>query len=148
MGTGYSSYTGRRLRNAPFEPCNNHDCGRLPPVDGACSTDKDETYRAYIKIYRICTDIWDIPINNHGNEGIKPLNTMLMEKNIDVFDITYEELVQFVQEGYINMNEFVLLQDKLVGEYGVWKQKHGYEGTSEQAMQFLNEYEERLYTDF
>lgn len=148
MCTSYSSYTGRGLRNAPFESCNNHDCGRLTPTDGTCSTDKDETYRADIKIYHICTDIWNIPINDHGNEGIKPLNTMFMEKNIDVFEVTYEELVQFVQEGNIDMNEFILLQDELAGEYENWKLKHSYSGTSEQAIRFLKEYEERLYINF
>lgn len=71
-----------------------------------------------------------------------------MKENTDMFDITYEELVRFVQKGDIDMNEFVLLQDELVGEYENWKLKHGYSGTSEQAIRFLKKYEERLYTNF
>ena len=73
---------------------------------------------------------------------------MLMEKNTDLFEVTYEDLVQLVQEGNMDMNEFVLVQDDLVEEYKNWKLKHGCSGTSEQAKQFLIEYEEGLYTDF
>lgn len=60
--------------------------------------------------------------------------------------MTNEEFADFVQKGNIGMNEFVLLQNELAGEHE--DQKHGYLGTSELAMQFLMEYEERLYTDF
>lgn len=62
--------------------------------------------------------------------------------------MTYKEFADFVQEGNIGMNEFVLLQKELAGEHEDQKQKHGYLGTSELAMQFLMEYEERFSTDF
>lgn len=68
-----------------------------------------------------------------------------MKGNTDIFDITYEDLVQFVQEYNINMNEFVLVQEELAEEYESWKQRYGYSGTPEQAMFFLDEYEEHLY---
>lgn len=68
-----------------------------------------------------------------------------MKENSDIFDITYEDLVQLVQEYNIDMNEFVLVQEELAEEYKSWKQRFGSSGTPEQAMLFLDKYEEHLY---
>lgn len=59
-------------------------------------------------------------------------------------ELTYEDMVQFLQDGLVDLDEFVRCTEDS-DEYECWLKEHGYTGIEREASEYLAEKEAMLY---